>query len=167
MYYQGFPYVLQIIWTKLIRRQYNNLLAGYFDIKKIKKLITQKYYWLLIFYYDFKDYVKSCNVYLALQIIQHKSYSNLQFLPILNYYWRNLLINFITKLLILIDKKRNNYDSIFIIIDLLTKIVYYNPVKVIINIPDLVKVIINIVVRHYDFLILIVSNRKLLFTLKF
>ena len=45
--------------------------------------------------------------------------------------------------------------------------VYYEPVKVTIDAPDLAEVIINIVVRHHDLLDSIVINRGLLFTLKF
>ena len=66
----------EIIWIKLINRHYNNLLAGYFDIKKIQKLITQKYYWSM-FYHDIKDYIKEYNIYLALKVVQHKSYKDL------------------------------------------------------------------------------------------
>ncbi len=37
-------------------------------------------------------------------------------------------MNFIIGFLILIDCKVNNYDLIFIIVDYLTKIIYYEPV---------------------------------------
>ena len=65
---------------------------------------------------------------------------------------------FITGLQILINKKRDNYDSILVIIDRLTKIVYYKPVKIIINILGLVEVIINVVIRHHSFPNLIVID---------
>ena len=35
LYYQSFPYILEAIQIKLINKYYNNLLIGYFDIKKI------------------------------------------------------------------------------------------------------------------------------------
>ena len=34
LYYQGFPYVLKVICTKLINKHYDDPLTGYFDIKK-------------------------------------------------------------------------------------------------------------------------------------
>ena len=61
-------------------------------------------------------------------------------------------------LLILIDQKRDNYNSIFIIINWLTKIVYYKPVIDIINNLGLIEVIINIIVRHHGLLNLIVTD---------
>ena len=49
----------------------------------------------------------------------------------------------------------------------LTKMVYYKLVKVTINTLSLANIIINVMVRHHDFLDSIVTNRELLFTLKF
>lgn len=49
----------------------------------------------------------------------------------------------------LIDLKDDNYDSILIIIDFLTKMIYYKSIKTIIDIAGLAKITINIVVRHY------------------
>ena len=77
------------------------------------------------------------------------------------------MINFVIDLLILINKKNNSYDSILIILNLLTKLIYYKLIKIIINISNLTKIIINIVIKYYIFLNLIVINRGLLFTSKF
>lgn len=44
------------------------------------------------------------------------------------------------------DWKREIYDSILIIVDWLTKMVYYDPVKITINAPRLVKVILDMIV---------------------
>ena len=68
---------------------------------------------------------------------------------------------------ILIDWKRDNYDSIFVIVNWLTKMIYYKLVKVIINVPSLIKIIINIIIRYHGLLNSIVINQRLLFTSKF
>ena len=70
-------------------------------------------------------------------------------------------------LLILTNWKEDCYNSILVIINRLTKIVYYKLVKIIINTPDLVKVIINIMMRHHGFSDLIVTNWESFFTSKF
>ena len=44
------------------------------------------------------------------------------------------------------DQKSDSYDPIFVIIDCLTKIVHYEPIKVTINVWELVEVIIDMVV---------------------
>ena len=52
-------------------------------------------------------------------------------------------------------------------VDQLTKIVYYKPVKVTIDASELAKIILNMVVRHHDLPNSIVINKSLLFILKF
>ena len=63
--------------------------------------------------------------------------------------------------------KGDSYNSILVIVNRLTKIIHYKSVKVTINTPGLVKVIINIVVRHHGLPNLIITNQESLFTLKF
>ena len=67
-------------------------------------------------------------------------------------------MDFVTGLLILIDWKGDSYNSILVIVDWLTKIIYYKPVKIIIDAPGLAKIIIDMVVRHHNLLDLIVTD---------
>ncbi len=76
-------------------------------------------------------------------------------------------MDFVIGLPISADWKGDSYDSILIIIDRLMKIVYYVPVKVTINAPGQVEVIIDVVVRHHGVPESIVTDRGLLFTFKF
>ena len=76
-------------------------------------------------------------------------------------------MDFVTGLPISTDWKGDNYDSILVIVDRLTKIVHYEPVKVTIDTPGLAEVIINVVVRHHGLPDSIVTNRGSLFTSKF
>ena len=69
-------------------------------------------------------------------------------------------MDFVIGLPILTDWKRDSYDSILVIVDRLTKIAHYKPVKVTINTPGLAKIIINIVIRYYGFPDSIISNQK-------
>lgn len=65
------------------------------------------------------------------------------------------------------DWKDDNYDAILVIVDHLIKITNYELVKTIINAASLAEVIIDMVVRHHNFLKSIISNRDSLFTSKF
>ena len=76
-------------------------------------------------------------------------------------------MDFVTGLPISTDWKGDSYDSILVIIDRLTKMVHYEPVKVTINAPGLAKVIIDILVRHHGLLDSIISDRRAIFTSKF
>ena len=63
--------------------------------------------------------------------------------------------------------KSESFDSIFVIIDKLTKMVHYKPLKITIDALGLVEVIINVVVRHHSLSDSIITNRGFLFTSKF
>ena len=76
-------------------------------------------------------------------------------------------MDFITKLPLSYDWKGDSYNSIHVIVDRLTKMMHYEPVKVTIDAPGLVEVIIDVVVWHYGLPDSIVTNRGSLFTSKF
>ncbi len=76
-------------------------------------------------------------------------------------------MDFVTGLLISANWKSDSYDLILVIVDRLTKMVYYEPVKVTIDAPGLAEVIIDVVVRHHGVPESIVTDRGSLFTLKF
>ena len=78
---QGLPYVPEIIRIELISRHHDDPLAGHFGIEKTRELIARKYYWPTL-RRDVKDYVRGCNVCLALKVDRHKPYGDLQSLPI-------------------------------------------------------------------------------------
>ena len=59
---------------------------------------------------------------------------------------------------ILTDWKGDSYDLILVIVDWLTKMVYYKLVKVIINASGLVEIIINLVVRRHGLPNMILTN---------
>ncbi len=76
-------------------------------------------------------------------------------------------MDFVTGLPISADWKSYSYNSILVIVDRLTKMVHYEPVKVTIDAPSLAEVIIDVVVRHHRVPESIVTDRGLLFTSKF
>ncbi len=76
-------------------------------------------------------------------------------------------MDFITGFLISANWKSDSYDSILVIVDWLTKMVHYKPIKVKIDVPGLAEVIINMVVRHHWVPESIVTDWGLLFTSKF
>ncbi len=76
-------------------------------------------------------------------------------------------MDFFTGLPILADWKGDSYDSILVIVDRVTKMVHYVPVKVTIDAPGLAEVIIDVVVCHHGVPESIVTGRGSLFTSKF
>ena len=58
-------------------------------------------------------------------------------------------MDFVTGLPLSSDWKGDSYNSILVIVDRLTKMVHYEPVKVTVNALGLAEVIIDVVVRHH------------------
>ena len=151
---------------ELISHHHNNFLAGHFGIKKTCKLLAQKYYWPTLCH-DVEAYVKGCDVCLASKAVRHKPYGDLRSLPVPTHWWKDLSMDFVTGLPVSIDWKGDGYDSILVIVDRLTKMVHYKPVKITLDAPGLAEVIIDVVVRHHGLPDSIVTDRGSLFTSKF
>ena len=143
--YQGLPYVPEIIRSEVISRHHDDPLAGHFGIDKTKKLVGRKYYWPSL-RRDVKSYVRGCDVCLALKVVRHKPYGDLQYLLVLTHQWKDLSMDFVTGLPLSADWKGDSYDSILVIVDRLTKMMHYEPVKVTIDALGLAEVIIDVVV---------------------
>ena len=90
--------------------------------------------------------MKGCDICLSLKAVKYKPYGNLQFLPVPTHRWKNFSIDFVIGLSISTDWEGDSYDSILVIINWLIRIVHYEPVKVIIDAPELVEVISDMVV---------------------
>ena len=166
LHHQGLLFVPKTLWIELISRHHNDLLAGHLGIKKTCELLARKYFWPSL-QHNVETYVKGCDVCLALKAVRHKPHDNLQSLPLPTHWWKDLLMDFVTSLPISTNWKEDSYESILVIIDRLTKIVYYEPVKITIDAPGLAEVIINVVVRHHGLPHSIVTDRGSLFTSKF
>ena len=63
--------------------------------------------------------------------------------------------------------KGDSYDSILVIVNQLTKMVHYDPVKITIDAPGLAEVILDVVVWHHSLPDSIVFDRGSFFTSKF
>lgn len=111
--------------------------------------------------------LKRCNMYLTPKSICYKLYKELQLLLVSTYYQKNLLIDYTTNLLQFTNQKNKNYDSILVIVNYLTKIVDYKPVKVTIYTLRVAKVIINMVMQYHGFLNSIISDCRAIFMSKF
>ena len=78
----------------------------------------------------------------------------------------SLLINFIIRLLLSKFYKKE-FDSILVTINYYTKIVYYLPTMIIVDIEELADLFIKNVLTKYDILKLIILDRRSLFTSQF
>ena len=159
-------FVPKAIWTELINCHYDNPLTGHFNIKKMRILLAQKYYQPTLCH-NIEAYVKGCNLCLVSKVVQYKPYCNLQSLLVCTYWWKDLLTDFVIRLSISTNLKRESYDFILVIVNWLTKMVFYKLVKVSIDATDLVKILINVLMWHYGLFSSIVTDRGFLFSSNF
>ena len=166
LYHQGLLFVPEAIQIEIISRHHNDPLAGHFGIDKTKDLVSRKYYWPSL-RRDIEAYIKGYSICLGSKAVRYKPYGDLQFLPVSTHQWMDLLMDFVTGLLISTNWKGDSYDSILVIIDWLTKMMHYEAVKVTINAPRLAEVHIDVVVRHHGLSDSIISDCGAIFTSKF
>ena len=121
--YQGLPYVPEIICSEMINCYHNGSLVGYFGIDKTRELVGRKYYWPGL-RRDVESYIRGCDICLASKAVRHKPYGDLQFLPIPTHRWKNLSMDFVTRLPLSADWKSNSYNFILVIVNQLTKMVH-------------------------------------------
>ena len=76
-------------------------------------------------------------------------------------------MDFVTSLPVSANWKGNNYNLILVIVDQLTKIVHYVPVKFTIDVSSLAEVIIDVIMHYHGVLESIVMDQGLFFTSKF
>ena len=157
--YWRLPYVSEIIRSELISRHHNNFLARHFDIGKTRELVGQKYYWLSL-KKDVETYIIECDIILALKPVHYKLYRDLQSFLVPIYRWKNFSMDFVTGLSLSADWNSDSYDSILVIVDQLTKMVHYKPVKVTIDAPGPAEVILNMVVWYYGLPDSIVTDKS-------
>ena len=97
LHYEVLSYMVEIVCSKLTNKHYDDPFAGNFGVDKTRELIGQKYYWPSL-KKDVKSYMRGYYVCLASNAVRHKLYSDLQFLPVLTHWWKDLLIDFVTGL---------------------------------------------------------------------
>ena len=96
----------------------------------------------------------------------HKSYRLLNSLSVLTVLWHTVTMNFITDLSLSSTYRSMTWDSILIIVDKLSKMTYYISVQKIMSVADFIEVFIKNIIRHYNVLKVLITDRDKLFILK-
>lgn len=104
---------------------------------------------------------------MILKVIYYKLYEDLQLLLVSIYHEKNITIDYITSLLFLLDLKNNCLNTLFIIIDYLTKMIYYNLVKTTVNMAGQAKIIFDVMVKYHSLPMSIIIDQDSLLTSKF
>ena len=97
--------------------------AGHFGYNKTLELISRDFWWPQM-WKDVKDFVLSCDICSRSKNPQHRPYGLLQPLPIPCRPWSSVSMDFITDL-----PSLNSFDSIFVVVERLTKMAHFVPLS--------------------------------------
>jgi len=112
---------------------------------------------------DVADYVASCFVCQKVKIEHQRSSGTLEPLDVPQWKWDNISMDFVTHL----PRSVRGHDSIWIIVDRLTKCAHFLPINQKMSLEKLAKLYVREIVRLHDVLMSIVADRDPRFTSRF
>ncbi|KAB2595534.1 S ribonuclease [Pyrus ussuriensis x Pyrus communis] len=130
---------------------------------------TKMYHTIRPFYYwpgmkrEIAEYVSRCAVCQHVKAERKKSFGLLQPLPIPEWKWENITMDFVYKL----PRTHNGFDGIWVIVDRLTKSAHFIPVREKYSLGRLAELFISKIVKYHGVPVSIVSDRDPRFTSKF
>ena len=112
---------------------------------------------------DIAEFVARCLNCQQVKFEHRKPGGEMQRMPILEWKWESIAMDFVVGLPVVPD----GYDSIFVVVDHLTKIAHFILVKVTHNARDLAQIFISQIVRLHGTPLTIIYDRGTQFTSRF
>ena len=173
-------YVFKNFRIDVISANHDDSLIEHFDVQKTLNLLQKKYFWFNFFNifietsYEKSDMKKAVKKYCEICFVckrskasRHKLYDQFQFLFIFEYKWNDLFMNFVIDL----SNSRNYtdtiFDSIFVIVCRLTKMIHYISCIKDISFENFADIFIRKIIKLHDFFSFIVTDRKFVFILRY
>ena len=85
LHHQSVPYISKIIRNELISSHYNDQLASYFGIEKIREFVTKNNY-RKAYCHDVEFHVRRCDVCIASKTVKYKPHKTLQQFRVSTYF---------------------------------------------------------------------------------
>ena len=162
LYFEGQLYIPKgPARLRVLQSRHNFPAARHFGYNKTLELISRDFWWPQM-WKDVKEFILSCDVCLRSKIPRHRPYGLLQPLPIPHRPWSSISMDFITDLPL-----SNAYDSIFVVVDRLTKMAHFVPCKKTSSSEDTARLFLDNVYRYHGLPDDIVSDRGTQFVSKF
>ena len=109
-----------------------------------------------------KEFVTTCDIYSRSKIPRHRLYGLLRLLEIPKKPWTSISMDFIVDL-----PPSKGFDSIFVVVDRLTKKAHFVPCNKIVTSEEIARLFIDNVYKYHGLPDDIISNRGTQFTSKF
>ncbi|MCO5601915.1 hypothetical protein L7F22_056041 [Adiantum nelumboides] len=148
--------------SQILIEAHDNPLAAHPGYHKMFSNLKRDFFWPRM-KKDTLDYVRRCLICQKTKAERVKIPGKLQPLDIPQMKWECISMDFVTGL----PKTTGNYDSIFVIVDKLTKVAHLIPVKQTATAADIAQVFVKEIVRLHGIPARIISDRDAKFTSKF
>ena len=165
VHYNSKIYVPQntAIRNTVISQYHDNIFAGHFGKLRTAKLIRQTHDWPGAVR-DVQRYCHDCVKCQKAKPAHHKPFGLLNPLPVPPEPWHTVTMDFITDLPLSSTYGSTTWDSILVVVDKLTKMAHYIPVRKTMSVADFIEVFIQEVVKHHGVPEVLVTDRDKLFT---
>ena len=148
---------------------HDELTAGHSGCNRTLELLSRNYHLPDTRKYV-ETYIVTCNVCTRVKAPHHKPFGLFQPLPIPDRAWESVSTNFIVKLPLLRDSgwpKGGEFNSIWVVVDRLMKIIYLVLCNELITLEQLAYLYISYIFTRYGILKIIISNQKSFFLFQF
>ena len=151
----------------ILQSHHDSPASGHFGHARTFELISRSYYWPKLRSFVEK-YVNSCETCSRNKPVRHAPFGELQSLPIPSQPWESISMDFIVKLPRSLDPiSRASFDSIFVVVDRLTKMAYFIPCNEDMNAPEFAQLFLQNIFTQHGLPSSIVSDRGSVFTSNF
>ncbi len=162
LYYQGLLYVPEgPCQLQVLQSRHDSPSARHFGYNKTMELISRDFWWPQM-WKIVKDYVTTCDTFSRSKIPCHQPYGLLQPLPIPETPWTSISMDFIVDLL-----KSKSFDSVFVVVDRLTKMAHFMPCNKTIIGKETARLFLENVYKYHGLPDDIIFDRGTQFTSKF
>ena len=130
---------------------------------------TKMYHTIRPFYYwpgmkrKIGEYVSRCAICQQVKAERKKPFGLMQPLPVPQWKWENITMHFVYKL----PRTRNGYDGVWVIVDRLTKLAHFIPVREKYSLNKLAELFLSKVMKYHGVSVSIISDWDPRFTSKF
>ena len=159
--FDGRFYIPSSLRLPILHSRHDSTLAGHFGRAKTLELIRRDFSWPGITK-DVARYVRGCDSCQRVKSSTHAPYGPLDPLPIPNTPWSSISMDFITGL-----PASRSFDSIFVVVDRLTKQAHFTPTTTDIDASGLAALYISSIVRLHGVPDTIISDRGSVFVSSF
>jgi len=147
--------------VELMQMHHDDTLAGHYGEAKTLELVLRNYYFPEIRSYV-KKYVSTCDACSRGKTPRHLKHGELAPLPAPSGPWKGISCDFVTDLPV-----SKGYDSVFVVVDRLTKMSHLVPCNKTTTAPEFARMFLDCVIRLHGIPDSIVSDRGSIFTSHF